>query len=98
MRKRFILLDDGGASADRYTIFDSRPDVYGNHQFGAFDKNPYHPMGFGQHGEISHRAFEEHRRGRFRALGKSIKLEDLPENAQRFAKKFMQDSLEEDAR
>jgi hypothetical protein len=97
---RFVLLDNGGKTADRYTIFSTKPTIYMGHdsvhQYAGFNEHPTHPQGFGQHGELSHRQFMEHKRERFRSLGTRIKLESMPQEAQDFAKRFMVNVLEED--
>ena len=86
--KRFILIDDGGKSADRYTLFDTKP--YGGQiLYIAFNNEPYHPQGFGQHGEITVAQFNRHEADMFRALGRIIKLEAMSKDAQKFAKEFM---------
>ena len=98
-KKRFILLDNGGKTTDRYTIFSTKPTGYVGHksiQYAGFNEHPYHPQGFGLHGEISPSQFDAHRRERFRALGRPIPLDALPPDAQKFAKSFMDSVLEED--
>lgn len=92
--KRFVLLDDGGKTADRYTLFDTRP-FEGRIAYVAFNNRPYDPQGFGQHGEITVAQFNRHKAERFRALGKPIKLGAMSEDAQKFAKKFMDEALSE---
>jgi hypothetical protein len=92
--KRFVLLDNGGDTFDRYTLFDTRP-VEGRIMYVAFNNLPYHPQGFGQHGEITVAQFNRHKAERFRALGKPIKLGAMSADAQKFAKEFMDESLEE---
>jgi hypothetical protein len=98
--RRFLLLDDGGKTADRYTLLSTKPTVYMGHdrvhQYIGFSERPFHPQGFGQHGEMSHSQYLEHRHERFRSLGKRIKLDALPPDAQKFAKSFMDNVLEED--
>jgi hypothetical protein len=97
--KRFVLVDNGGKTTDRYTIFSTKATGYVGHksiQYAGFNERPYHPQGFGQHGEISPSQFEAHKRERFRALGKPILFSSLPPQAQKFAKEFMDNVLEED--
>ena len=101
--KRFVLLDDGGVTADRYTLFSAKPTVYPGallrdavHQYIGFNGNPYHPQGFGMHGEISVAQYNGHKRERFRSLGKPVKLDTLPPQAQKFARQFMDSVLAED--
>jgi hypothetical protein len=93
-----VLLDNGGRTADRYTLFDTRPvDYDGSVAYVGFDENPYSPQGFGQHGNITMSQFLSHKRERFRALGKSVKLDTLPARALKFAKEFMDDALAAEA-
>lgn len=96
--KRFLLLDDGGESADRYTLYDTKP-VDGRINYIGFSRDPYHPQGVGQHGESSAGAFnrvvQELKRNGTSNIGKPIKLSELPEQAQKFAKSFMDDQLGE---
>jgi hypothetical protein len=95
--KRFVLLDDGGVSADRYTLLSAKPTGPAGrevHEYIGFNEHPYSPQGFGQHGEIGEAQFKAHKRDRFRALGKPILFSSLPSQAQKFAKKFMDELLE----
>jgi hypothetical protein len=88
--RRYILLDNGGRTADRYTILDAHLDEHGQHQFGAFNERPFSPDGFGQHGSIPSSAFRIHKREHFRALGRRTRIETLGPDAKRFAEEFMQ--------
>lgn len=48
--KRIIVFDNGGETADRYTILDTKTGDY----YGA-NENPFHPQGFGQYaGNTAH--------------------------------------------
>jgi len=80
--------DNGGADAkngsfDRYTVvFTGR---YTHKTNGAFwyvgmSGNPFHPQGFGQHGETNHQPCD---RPSYGHLGKKIKFEDLPKDCQK---------------
>jgi len=98
--ERFILLDNGGETADRYTLFDTKPTGYEGdepskyvHQYVGFDENPSSPQGFGQHGDITQAQFAAHKKEKFRSLGKKIKLDDLDAKARAFADDFIRDSL-----
>ena len=102
-KKRFILLDNGGKTADRYSLFSARsttPMGFGAayHSYIGFNEDPYHPQGFGQHGEITEAQFNAHKSKRFRSLGRPILFSDLPPKAQKFAKEFMDSELEWDTR
>ena len=75
MAKRTKIYDNGGKTVDRYTLITPDGDVYG------FNNQPYHPQGFGQYcGDFGNTL------GRYDHLGKPIKVEDLPEQAQRFVR------------
>ena len=71
--------DNGGRSFDRYTILYGAPwwtpEMGRNVPYFAASERPFHPQGFGQHGEMPtyNRA----------ALGKKIKFSDLPDDVQR---------------
>lgn len=98
--ERFILLDNGGKTVDRYSLFDTQPTGYEGddpsryvHQYVAFDANPSSPQGFGQHGDITQAQFAAHKKEKFRSLGKKIKLDDLDDKARAFADEFVRDSL-----
>jgi hypothetical protein len=100
--KRFLLLDNGGATADRYTLYDTQP-LMGSRtriSYVGFDENPYHPQGFGQHGETSvdefNRLKRELRVRKVSNVGKVIKFKHLPKEAQEFAKAFMDAQLAEE--
>jgi hypothetical protein len=72
--------DNGGESFDRYTV------VYtGNYKKSSFEyvgmsANPFHPQGFGQHGESELQPID---RPSYGHLGKKIKFTDLPEDCQK---------------
>jgi len=66
--KRAIVYDNGGKTADRYTIF-LDGSVYG------MDNHPFHPQGFGQYvGEASELAPPGPH------LGKKISVKKLPDD------------------
>ena len=75
--------DNGGESFDRYTVvFTGR---YKHKTGGAFwyvgmSDNPFHPQGFGQHGESTDNQIDWPTYGH---LGKKIKFQDLPEDCQK---------------
>ena len=97
MRDRFRLYDNGGKTIDRYTLIDAKPhDNVSNdnsgwvvwHDYIAFNSEPFHPQGFGQHGEYE-RIHSD--RLDLRHLGRRISLDALPEQARRFAEQFIRD-------
>jgi hypothetical protein len=67
------IYDDGGKSADRYTLITADRSMYG------FDKDPFHPQGFGQY-------VGDWEGGSTRHLGKLIPLSALSVKAQQFVK------------
>lgn len=73
--------DNGGRSADRYTVLYGAPvwePGYGrNVPYLAASAHPFHPLGFGQHGDMP-----AHNRA---ALGRKIRWADLPPDVQRCA-------------
>ena len=87
MGRRFRLYDNGGATIDRYTLLDTRADPDGWRDYIAFNGEPYHPQGFGQHGEIqltSHFSW--------RHVGRILPdLSTLSPDARRFALDFIAD-------
>lgn len=87
---RFRLFDDGGKTADRYTLIDSKPqgDTKYRTYFG-FSERPWSPQGIGQHGEFS--ASEWSQQGNFRHLGKRIGLEDLDPDLQKYISKMIKE-------
>ena len=76
------IWDNGGETADRYTvIFKAR-----RHRgrlywpYLASGDAPFHPQGFGQHGEFTSR--EQAKGGKH--LGKRVPFEAVPQDVQRF--------------
>jgi len=79
--------DNGGKTADRYTIAISGIQEYGDRQYtiilGA-SAQPFHPQGVGQHAaEILTAA---HKKGSNKHLGKRIDWYELPPDVQRFVR------------
>lgn len=78
--------DNGGRSFDRFTILYGapvwHPDMGRNVPYLAASAYPFHPQGFGQHGEMpaANRS----------ALGRKVRWRDLPADVQRAA---IQDGL-----
>ena len=88
--KQVAIFDNGGRSFDRYTVIYLYEPVYTDRFFYvAMSKNPYHPQGFGQHGEMVLYANEltQLRKGKgrrlFSHLGERILFSDLPEDCQK---------------
>src|SRR6185312_10755629 len=71
--------DNGGRSIDRYTVRYGEPlcdeSMGRNVPYVAMNDAPFHPQGFGQHGEMP-----SYNRG---VLGRKIRYADLPEDCQR---------------
>jgi hypothetical protein len=97
MASRFRIYDNGGSSADRYTLIDSKAvdagSVYGNiYNYAGFSADPSSAQGVGITGEMDERAYREHAMKSFRRLGKRVKNgSTLPQRAQDFAKRCMRD-------
>lgn len=84
-QRHFIkCFDNGGKSYDRYTVF-YHPVRYELHPgckrtyypYIGMSEDPFHPQGFGQHGECPMPPKEG------KALGHRIKFADLPQPCQR---------------
>lgn len=79
--------DNGGASIDRYTVLYGAPiwtpDYGRDVPYVAMNAAPFHPQGFGQHGEMPswNRA----------ALGKKIRFLDLPANCRKLVEQDCSD-------
>ena len=79
-RKTCRIFDAGEGFADRYTIAFKgyRVDGYGMvYPYLASGNDPFHPQGFGQHGESREFLTGKH-------LGKRIEFESLPDQVKRF--------------
>ena len=79
---------DNGGSIDRYTVAYLAPDWNcGRKYFGhvAMNHEPFHPQGFGQHGETYAAPvdFPCARMGRKNHLGKRIPFTELPKDCQK---------------
>lgn len=83
---------DVGGSIDRYTVlYTGRyPKSPGRYQYVAMDESPFHPQGFGQHGESQE--ILDQRPGRWGGvaigrthptLGKRIAFNDLPQDCRK---------------
>lgn len=73
------IYDNGGESIDRYTVVFTRNRPNGWFWYLAMNAAPYHPQGFGQHGE-SHELIDK---PSYSYLGKKIPFEQLPEDCQK---------------
>lgn len=73
------IYDNGGRSFDRYTIALKARRHNGRlyWPYLASSENPFHPQGFGQHGESEHPVEGSY-------LGKRISFDSLPEQVQSF--------------
>lgn len=71
--------DDGGKSLDRYTVVFTKKRPGGITLYVGMSGNPFHPQGFGQHGEQKNPIDVPS----YSHLGKKIKFQDLPEDCQK---------------
>jgi len=83
------IYDNGGKSADRYTLVVPSIDEPGKLDMYGFNEDPYYPLGFGQY------AGSYHRMGSYSHLGKLIQFEDLPDQAQRYVRETLTTPLPE---
>jgi len=79
--------DNGGETADRYTVVYTGRYGSGFHEFVGMSDNPYHPQGYCQHGGNSNQSIDITTSwppaiGRKCYLGTRIKFEDLPKDCQ----------------
>ena len=75
MEKFCKVYDSGEKLFDRYTVVYMEPYLFQGRKYFTYlgmSENPFHPQGFGQHGEI------ERRNSNFNYLGKKINFDDLP--------------------
>jgi hypothetical protein len=75
--------DNGGATADRYTVvytgnYPGKP--RGVYEYVGMNSHPFHPLGFGQHGESQNGPID---RPSYGHLGKRIAFNDLPDDCKR---------------
>jgi hypothetical protein len=87
---RFRLFDNGGRSADRYTLIDARPYAHGERgawrAYLAMNECPTHPQrGIGLTGDLDARSWAACVSRRFRHLGRRIAVSDLPDEARSVA-------------
>ena len=81
--KRYVckVQDNGGETCDRYTITFKAirvPHVGLIYPYLAASDNPFHPQGFGQHGEARYDLSTN------KNIGKRIAFDELPEDVKRF--------------
>lgn len=79
---KISVWDDGDKVVDRYTVVyldDVSPN--GRVDYLAMNAYPFHPQGFGQHGEMDIDAVAY--KGRGGAFNKRIRFEDLPDDCKR---------------
>lgn len=79
------VYDNGGETFDRYTCVFTKKACTNTHgdrwfQYVGMSANPFHPQGFGQHGESDRRPVDK---PTYSHLGKKIKFEDLPEDCRK---------------
>ena len=93
MPARFRLWDNGGRSADRYTVVDARGwraeldgRIYRNGV--AFSRSPYHPQGIGLSIELDDRNWAG---ANFRSWGRRIKFGDLEGDGRILVASFLLD-------
>lgn len=93
---KLAVFDNGGESLDRYTVIYIGKDYRISHPYRSYlypylamSDRPFHPQGFGQHGEIEifPNDMRQLRKGKgqklFSYLGKRINFNDLPEDCQK---------------
>lgn len=79
---RFLCFDNGGETFDRFTVFYKRHGWEPWREYIGASERPFHPQGFGQHGELQ-RGFR--RRSEAAHIGHPIRFSKLPPDVQRFA-------------
>jgi len=87
------IWDNGGESIDRYTV------VWPDGTYLAMNNAPFHPQGFGQHGERAEYApdCEKDNAGDLTShLGKLISFDDLPPDCQSCVNRDLATEKEQD--
>jgi hypothetical protein len=92
--KGLRVFDNGGETFDRYTAVLLEPQYMGYDPqkqnpywiFVGMSAHPFHPQGFGQHGELRFDPNAATPEELAEALGKEITFEELPPDCQRCAK------------
>lgn len=75
--------DNGGKTADRYTVYFLQPEIVRGQRFYSYlamSACPFHPQGIGQHGET---AGPVPRAKYVRNIGRRIEFSELPADCQR---------------
>ena len=78
---KYLIYDNGGKTCDRYTIYYKSNGWQPWQDYIAASAKPFHPQGFGQHGES--RPF--YRRHDMAHIGEPLRFDKLPPDVQRFA-------------
>jgi hypothetical protein len=74
--------DDGDKVIDRFTVvYLDEIDERGKVQYLGMSTNPFHPQGFGEHGEMDINAVQY--KGRGGCFNKRIKFDSLPDDCKR---------------
>ena len=69
------VFDNGGETYDRYTVVYLATFDCGQYLYVGMSENPFHPLGFGQHGELPASYLHD-------CPDKEITLSDLPPDCQ----------------
>jgi hypothetical protein len=72
--------DNGGATADRYTVVFTKKRIDGVCLYIGASDHPFDPQGFGQHGESD----SPIDRSTYSHLGKRVAFDSLPPDVQKF--------------
>lgn len=80
MSSRVKLYDNGGKTADRYSLFVPSVNEPGKEDWYSFSESPYHPQGVGMYGGA------DYPMPSYRHMGRLISYSDLPEQAKRYVK------------
>ena len=78
---QFLIYDNNGRSFDRYTIYYRSNGWQPWQYYIAASDNPFHPQGYGQHGESN----PFWRRDDMAHLGNPVRFNKLPADVQTFA-------------
>lgn len=83
--KGVLAIFDDPRSIDRYTVFYTEPVTDDGHTFAyvAMNAAPFHPQGFGQHGELDSRQV---RMFRSREAHRACRWSDLPEDCKKLVR------------
>lgn len=105
--ENLAIFDNGGETFDRYTVIyldepvSDDPYYSDRYLYFAMSERPFHPQGFGQHGEIDlfPSQLKQLRKGKgqrlFSHLGKRIDFEDLPEDCKKAVKQDLEPTWDE---